>query len=85
LAIPLVETVFVSQQGDRIQVWTVVDSPTEQEYDAIYAEEASIIRALENMNFDFHVVTRNLRPLSSIVTFSCRGWQRASTQEMTRA
>ena len=75
-----VECVFVSKQSEVSRVWTVVNSASDSEYDAIYDEEKEIIRDFRDVaSFDFHVITRNQRPLHSIFTFSCQGWRKAST------
>jgi|SRR5579871_3902230 len=77
LALSVVEYVFVSRQDEAYQIWTVVNVASEEEYDAIYSEEARIIADLQSVYFDFHVITRSNRALRDIVTFSCQGWRKS--------
>jgi hypothetical protein len=77
LAVPGTEYVYVKPGDGIVQVWTVVDSPGEPVFDAIYDREKALIDELKPVKFDFHVIAREGKPISSIVTLSCQGWRQA--------
>jgi hypothetical protein len=68
LSVREVESVYIHRTKDITQVWTIVDAPAEEVYDAIYERERAVIRELAPDRFDFHVVSRRGRPLRSILT-----------------
>jgi hypothetical protein len=75
LAVKGTEYVYVKATDRVVRVWTVVDSPGEPVFDAIYDREKAIIDELNPIRFDFHVIAREGRPINSIVTLSCQGWR----------
>jgi hypothetical protein len=78
LSVPEAEYVYVSNGNDGVRhVWTIVDSPPEAVYDAIYDQEKELIQAFKTTEFDFHVIAREGRPLRSVITLSCQGWRQA--------
>jgi hypothetical protein len=77
LAVPGTEYVYVKPGDGVVQVWTVVDSPEESVFDAIYDREKALIDELRPLNFDFHVIAREGKSINSIITLSCQGWRRA--------
>ena len=74
LAIPAVETVHVDQSAAPVRVWTVVDNPPEDVFDAIYDCERSIINQFDHERFDFHVVSRKGRSTRSFISLACPAW-----------
>jgi hypothetical protein len=78
LLVPETECVYVSNGKDGVrQVWTIVDSPPEAVFDAIYDQEKELIQAFKTTEFDFHVIAREGRPLRSVITLSCQAWRQA--------
>jgi hypothetical protein len=76
LSVPETEYVYVSNGNDGVRhVWTIVNSPPESVYDAIYEQEKELIEAFKTVEFDFHVIAREGRPLRSLITLSCQGWR----------
>jgi hypothetical protein len=73
--VPQVEVVFVDRSAEVTRVWTIVDVDDEVVSDAIYAEERKLIRDFHD-RFDFHVLAREGRSLSTLMTFRCGGWVR---------
>jgi hypothetical protein len=73
-AVPSVEKVFVGKSKSMVRVWTVVDDPPEEVFDAIYDREKSIIHQFNHERFDFTVVTRKGRDISSFMSMDCPGW-----------
>jgi hypothetical protein len=76
LSIKEVESLYIHTSQEMTRVWTVVDDPPEQVFDAIYDRERVVIRELAPDRFDFHVVARKGRPLRSVLTLGYCMWMR---------
>jgi hypothetical protein len=76
LAIPSVEAVYVDHHGDIVNVWTVVDDPSEYEFELIYDRELSLIRRFCDHRFDFSTIARKGRDIRSLISLTCPGWRR---------
>jgi hypothetical protein len=77
LSVPETEYVYVSNGRDGVyHVWTIVDSPPEHVFDAIYNQEKLIAQRFTLLEFDFHVIAREGRELRSFITLSCQGWRK---------
>jgi hypothetical protein len=69
--VPEVEHVFVSREdeaGKLLRITVVVDSRDPDVRAAIYKREQAIMDELENLDFDFHIIAREGRPLESLIT-----------------
>lgn len=79
LSAPCAEKVYVSDGRDGVyHVWTIVDSPPDEEYDAIYDREKALIRKFSPLQLDFRVVAREGRDLSTLVTLPYQVWSKHS-------
>lgn len=77
LGISDVEYVYVKVHPDGVfHVWTVVDDPQEEVYDAIYDQEQLLIARFQSIQFDFQVISRYGRELRSVISLSCQGWRK---------
>jgi len=76
LSVPEAESVFINRTKEIIRVWTIVDDPGEEVFDAIYERERLVIREHGQERFDFHVVARKGRLLRSVLSLSYPSWTR---------
>jgi hypothetical protein len=77
LGVSGVEYAFVEiQAGGVFHVWTVVDNPQDEVYDAIYDREKLIIKQFHPIPFDFQVIARRGKDLRSVISLACRGWRK---------
>jgi hypothetical protein len=69
--VPEVENVFVSEEdneGKVLRVTVVVDARDPDVRAAIYKREQAIMDELKNLDFDFHIIAREGRPLDVLIT-----------------
>jgi hypothetical protein len=69
--VPEVEHVFVSQEdsdGKVLRVTVVIDMRNETTRAAIYKREQAVMDELKNLDFDFHIIAREGRPLEELIT-----------------
>ena len=76
--IEAVERVHVFCDSGTYSVYTVIDDEDEAAISRIYQCERSVIRRFPELHFDFNVIARRGRPLSSIATFASPVWQRVA-------
>ncbi len=68
--LPKVEQVKVSKIGNFYEVWTVINKLDRKVRQQIYNMEYSIMEKFRDIDFDFHVITRNNRNIKDLITFN---------------
>lgn len=80
-AIPQVEAVYVLHAGeDGLRVLTVVNEENDDVYERIYRKELQVAQSLPSLLFDFTVVARRGRPITSIVGKNPPVWARPTSK-----
>jgi hypothetical protein len=74
--IEAVEGVHVLRDEGVYTIYTIIDDEDEAAISQIYNYERSVIRRFPELHFDFNVIARRGRPLSTVTTFAPPVWQR---------
>jgi hypothetical protein len=74
-----VEGVYISIDGELLNVFTVIGDDDEEAYDRIYDRERVVIHQNPTLHFDFNVIARRGRPVTDILGQYAPIWQRSGT------
>lgn len=67
-AVPEVEYVYASRQDCAFDVWIVINQASSEVRHRIYAREQAIIESMDCFGFDFHILSRRARDVSSLIS-----------------
>ncbi len=67
-AIPVIEAVMAQRAGNQYAIWTVANRVDEETREFMYWQEWALMEQYPDLDFDFHLLERQERPLETLVT-----------------